>query len=455
MLRRLALDVSPLRTSRPFRNVFIARTVSVFGIGMLMVALPVQVHQMTGSTLHVGAVSGTGGLALLAGLLWGGVMADRNDRRTLMLRGRIAAGIGFALLALNAFLPSPSLAALYVLAAWDGVTTGISLTALLAATPALVGPDKLVAAGALNALTVRLGSMLSPALGGVVISAFGVGWNYTAAAAGTFGTLGLLTALPPLKPGGPPVVAGAGESGALGKTGETAEAAAGSGGAVPAAQNTEADEETGGAEAAHPLRAIGAGLRFVAGHRVVGGLMLLGLLFMVAGGIPVLMPAFATEQLGGGPTTVGLLYAAPACGAVLASVTSGWTSALRAPGRVLLIASVAGFVILACLGLARHPALAVAVLFGYGFVASIEEILRYGLIQTHTPDGYLGRVNALWSAQDTAGEAVGSVSAGALGRYLAPGDAIVVYGAVSAVLALILAVFLTGLRTAALRPETA
>ncbi|MES9606625.1 MULTISPECIES: enterobactin transporter EntS [Actinomadura] len=411
MLRRLVIDVGPLRDSRPFRNVFIARTVSVFGIGMLAVALPVQVYDLTGSTVHVGGVSAAEGFALLAGFLWGGVLADRHDRRRLMLRARAAAGIGFVLLALNAFLPSPSLAALYALAAWDGLMTGVSITALLAATPALVAPDKLVAAGALNALTVRLGSMASPALGGLVVSAFGVGWNYAAAAAGTLGTLALLTGLPRLQ---------------------------------PAAQE-QAD--------ANPLKAVWDGFRFVASHRVVGSLMLLGLLFMVAGGIPVLMPAFATRSLDGGATTVGLLFAAPACGAVLASLTSGWVGQARAPGLALLVASVSGFAALACLGLARHPALAVAILFGYGFVQSIEEILRYGLIQSHTPDSHLGRVNALWSAQETGGGAIGSLGAGALGRYLAPGAAIVLYGTVSAVLALALALTLTGLRTATLRPE--
>lgn len=410
MLRRLAMDISPLRDSRPFRNVFIARTVSVFGIGMLAVALPVQVYDLTGSTVHVGGVSAGEGFALLVGFLWGGVLADKDDRRRLMLRARTAAGIGFVLLALNAFLPSPSLAALYVLAAWDGLMTGVSITALLAATPALVKPDKLVAAGALNALTVRLGSMASPALGGVVVSAFGVGWNYAAAAAGTLGTIGLLTSLPTLKP-------------------EVEEAPA------------------------NPLKAIGDGFRFVASHRVVGSLMLLGLLFMVAGGIPVLMPAFAAGSLDGGATTVGLLFAAPACGAVLASVTSGWAGTFRAPGLALLAASVTGFASLACLGLARHPALAVAILFVFGFVQSIEEILRYGLIQIHTPDSHLGRVNALWAAQETGGGAIGSLGAGALGRYLAPGAAIVLFGTVSAVLALVLALTLSGLRTARMRPE--
>lgn len=419
MLRRLALDIGPLRDSRPFRNLFIARTVSVFGIGMLAVSVPVQVYALTGSTVQVGAVSAAEGCALLAGFLCGGALADRRDRRRLMLRARTASGIAFALLALNAFLPSPSSAALYVLAAWDGLATGVAVTALLAATPALVGPDGLVAAGALNALTVRLGSMLSPALGGLVVSAFGVGWNYAAAAAGTLGTLGLLTSLPPLEP-------------------------------ARADGADQADKADG--PGSHPLKSIGGGLRFVASHRVVGSLMLLGLLFMVAGGIPVLMPAFAEHGLGGGPSTVGLLYAAPACGAVLASVTSGWAGSVRAPGLALLAAPVSGFVLLACTGLARHPALAVAILFGYGFAASVEEILRYGLIQSHTPDSHLGRVNSLWAAQETGGTAIGSLGAGALGRYLAPGPAIVAYGTVSAVLALVLALTLTTLRTATLTP---
>ncbi|MFD0857151.1 enterobactin transporter EntS, partial [Actinomadura adrarensis] len=74
LVRRLAMDISPLRESRPFRNTFIARTVSVFGIGMLMVALPVQVYDMTSSTVHVGAVASASGFALLAGFLWGGVL---------------------------------------------------------------------------------------------------------------------------------------------------------------------------------------------------------------------------------------------------------------------------------------------------------------------------------------------------------------------------------------------
>jgi hypothetical protein len=94
-------------------------------------------------------------------------------------------------------------------------------------------------------------------------------------------------------------------------------------------------------------------------------------------------------------------------------------------------------------------AVAVAILVTFGFTASLEEILRYGLIQTHTPDAHLGRVNSLWSAQETAGYAAGSLGAGLTGRALGPGSAIMAYGIASALLATALTAVLPGLRRAA------
>ncbi len=56
-LSRYAIDLTPLRTSREFRYIFIARTISIFGLGLLLVAVPLQVYDMTNSTLAVGAAS--------------------------------------------------------------------------------------------------------------------------------------------------------------------------------------------------------------------------------------------------------------------------------------------------------------------------------------------------------------------------------------------------------------
>lgn len=76
--KALLLDLSPLRESPPFRSIVIARTIAVFGIGMLIIAVPVQIFALTGSTAIPPASSTVTGVATLVGLLTGGVSADRQ-----------------------------------------------------------------------------------------------------------------------------------------------------------------------------------------------------------------------------------------------------------------------------------------------------------------------------------------------------------------------------------------
>ncbi len=92
----------------------------------------------------------------------GGVLADRYERKKVILLARGTCGIGFIGLCLNALLPEPSLLEIYLLGLWDGFFASLGVTALLAATPALVGRENLMQAGAITMLTVRLGSVISP-----------------------------------------------------------------------------------------------------------------------------------------------------------------------------------------------------------------------------------------------------------------------------------------------------
>src|SRR5262245_55817785 len=115
-LGQFVVDVAPLRASRDFRFAFAARLVSLLGVGVTGVALAVQVFGLTGSSLHVALVSLALGGPLLAGTLAGGVLADRLDRRRLVIWSRALALAGFAGLGLNALLPEPALWALYACA---------------------------------------------------------------------------------------------------------------------------------------------------------------------------------------------------------------------------------------------------------------------------------------------------------------------------------------------------
>ena len=167
------LNISLLKTHPAFRAVFLARFLSILALGLLAVAVPVQIQALTGSSFQVGLAVTLAGGGMFVGLLAGGVMADRHERRRLILFARSTCGLGFIGLCVNALLPTPSLTIIYVLSVWDGFFGAVGVTALLAATPALVGRENIMQAGALSMLTVRFVAILSPAVGGAIIAGGG------------------------------------------------------------------------------------------------------------------------------------------------------------------------------------------------------------------------------------------------------------------------------------------
>ncbi|APE12508.1 enterobactin transporter EntS [Rhodococcus pyridinivorans] len=402
VFEKLFIDLDPLRTSREFRYLFTARVVSLFGLGFLIVAVPVQVYQLTGSTAQVAAVSAVIGVTTFGATFAGGVLADRYDRRNVIALARGTAGVAFALLAINAFLPEPQMWAIYVLAVVDGIAGGISSTALMAVTPSLIPRDKLAAAGALMALTADLGSMIGPALGGVVIAAGGVGVAYALAAFTTAITTFCITRLPSLPP-------------------------------------THVAEES-------PLKSVVSGFRYAAHNRVVGQVLIVGFLAMLLSGWAVLIPEFADEVLGVGPSVVGLLYTAPAVGAVVGSLTSGWTGSIRRYGLVvylLMAVSAAGLVGAGATGVLAVVLLGLA---AHGFGDSLADVVRYATVQRNTSDEYRGRIAAVWGAQVTAGTSVGAVAAGVVASLVPISMALTIYGVAGVVIIAIMFVATPTLR---------
>ena len=126
------IDLSLLKSHPAFRAIFIARFISIVALGMLAVAVPVQIQQMTKSPLLVGLGVTVAACGMFIGLLTGGVLADRYERKKLILFARSTCGLGFVGLAINAALPDPSLTAVYLLGLWDGFFGAIGVTARLA-----------------------------------------------------------------------------------------------------------------------------------------------------------------------------------------------------------------------------------------------------------------------------------------------------------------------------------
>ncbi|MFW0767685.1 enterobactin transporter EntS [Trabulsiella odontotermitis] len=396
------LNLSLLKTHPAYRAVFIARFISILSLGLLGVAIPVQIQTMTHSTWQVGLSVTLTGCAMFVGLMAGGVLADRYERKKLILLARGTCGIGFLGLWLNAQLPEPSLLAIYLLGLWDGFFASLGVTALLAATPALVGRENLMQAGAITMLTVRLGSVISPMIGGLLLASGGVAWNFLLAALGTFITTLTLLRLPLLPP--PP-------------------------------QPRE-----------HPLASLLAGIRFLVHHPLIGGIALLGGLLTMASAVRVLYPALAQGwQMSA--SQIGLLYAAFPLGAALGALTSGTLSQTPRPGRVMLLTTIAAFIAMALFSVMPWWPAGVLCLVFAGWLSAISSLLQYTLIQTQTPEAMLGRINGLWTAQNVTGDAIGAALLGGMGAILTPVVSASASGWVLALIGVLLAGLLRELRT--------
>lgn len=425
-VRAVLIDITPLRVSVPFRRIFVARLISLVGIGMLLVSVPVQVYNLTGSSMQVGTATAVTGLATFLGMPLGGVLADRFDRRSLILVGRSAAALAFMGLAANAFGvfgQAAALPVLYVLAVTDGLIGALSIAALMAAIPTLIDRRHLPSVGALGAFSVRLGSAVSPGIAGFIIGAAGVQWAYvTAAVVATVAVL-ILLGLPSLPP----------DAAILGDRSERADEEPG--------DRTPDDTTTVETTAATTPSL----WRFLRTRRVITAVMAVGTLAMFAPGIVALLPALVAQRFDGNASITGLLFAAVATGAMLGAITSGWLGGLRRPGVVLLAALTLTFVIMIAFGLAPYAWLMLGLLVVVGYFESVQEVLRYTLIQQHTPGPLLGRVNGIWMAQEVGGVTVGSLVAGAYGAIWVASDAVTYFGLTLLVLSLICAVVLRSL----------
>lgn len=395
------INLSLLRTHPAYRAVFLARFISILALGLLGVAVPVQIQNLTHSSWQVGlAVTLTGG-SMFIGLMIGGVLADRFERKKLILLARSTCGVGFIGLCLNALLPSPSLTAIYLLGIWDGFFGALGVTALLAATPALVGREKLMQAGAITMLTVRLGSVISPMCGGLLLASGGVVWNYGLAAAGTFITLLPLLSLPALPP--PP-------------------------------QPRE-----------HPLKSLLAALQFLLRNPLIGGIALLGGLLTMASAVRVLYPALAINWHMSA-AGIGLLYAALPLGAAIGALTSGRLAHSERPGVVMLITTIGAFIAIGLFSLMPAWWLGALLLALCGWLSAVSSLLQYTLLQTQTPEAMLGRINGLWTAQNVTGDAIGAALLGAMGSIITPAASASISGLALVIIGLLLVMGLRELR---------
>ena len=371
VLRLAAIDFGPLRRHRDFRLLFVGMGVSNFGSMITYVALPYQVFQLTGSSLAVGLMSLAELGPLLVTSFVGGALADAFDRRRLVQLAELMLAVCAGVLALNSWLWDPRVWILFVVGAAMAGLDGIQRPPLDALIPRLVDRDELIAASALDSFRANLGWVAGPAVAGVLIAVLGLPLTYLIDVA-TFGVslvaLGLMRAVPP-----PP-----------------------------------------GAERPS-LRGIVESFRYAMGRpELVGtyGVDMIAMFF----GIPIaLFPAFAEEF--GGAGALGLLYAAPSVGALLATATSGWTGRIHRHGLAVCWAAAGWGVAITALGFAPNLALALLALTLAGAADMVSGIFRTTIWNTTIPDHLRGRLAGIEQVSYSSGPLLGNLESGVVAAF--------------------------------------
>ncbi|MFI1619938.1 MFS transporter [Streptomyces lydicus] len=367
-MRGLLPDPAPWRSSHDFRLMWCAGAITVFGSFLTFVALPLQLKELTGSTLAVGALGAVELVPLIVFGLYGGALADAMDRRRLILWTESALGAIAVVLLLNSLLPHPLVWPLYATAAVSSALTGLQRPALDAIVPRIVPHDQLAAAAALNALRWQIGAVAGPALAGGLLAYAGLTWAYAIDAA-TYGISVLLAVR--LAP-------------------------------QPAAH-----------EARKPsLRGIAEGARYAWSRKELLGTYAIDLTAMLFA-FPLAVFPFLAEDLHA-PWALGLMYAALPAGSLVVSLTSGWTSRVHRQGRAIALAAAGWGLAITVAGLLHDVWLVLLCLTLAGCCDMISGIFRSALWNQTIPDELRGRLAGIELLSYSAGPQLGQVRAGGM-----------------------------------------
>jgi MFS family permease len=387
----LFADLTPLKQSKPFARLWVGGAISGIGSQMTIVAIGLQIYDLTASTLAVALVALFALVPMIIFGLYGGMLADAFDRRTVALIAAIVAWTSTATIATLAWLQVETVWPLYLLTTVNAVASTVIGSTRAAILPRLLPASLLPAASALQGISTGVMITLGPALAGVLVATVGFGWTYTVDVLLFVAAFMGIATLPHIVPEG-----GSGRPG---------------------------------------LRSLVDGIRFLKSAPNVRMTFIVDIIAMTFGQPRVLYPAVGALLLGGGAITVGILTAAFAVGALLSSVFSGPLGHVRMQGRAIGRAIMAFGASTLAFGLvlavmatgwfgpvssdiadANVPAIVLACVFlaAAGASDNISAIFRMTILQAAVPDAMRGRIQGVFTVVVTGGPRLGDLFAGFL-----------------------------------------
>lgn len=385
MLRTVAVDTRALRESQPFRRLWIGQMISLIGRQITVVAVPFQVYSLTRSALAVGLLGIVQAVPLICGSLIGGALADRFDRRRVLLVAQSGLACSSGLLALGALMGNPPLLGIYAVVAIAALFSSVDSPTRTAIIPNLVGPDRLAGALSLNIVLFETGLIAGPAIGGLVIAHLGLAAAYGIDVVTFTAALTAVALLPP----------------------------------------------QGHSSIGHerPIAAIKRGLSFARHQPVILGGFAMDLAAMIFGLPRAVFPVLAANTFHSGAQGLGLLYSAPGVGAVVAALSSGPVTRSKRLGRIIVVAIIGWGVAIIAFGFATSLWVALLLLAIAGGADSFSAVCRNTIMQRIAPDELRGRLTSLYFMVVTGGPYLGDVETGVVANAFGAEVAIVTGGA--------------------------
>lgn len=340
---------------RDFRIYWIGQSISLLGDGIYLVAVAWQVYALSNAPTALAIVGLAQTIPLVVFVLIGGALADRLDRRKLLIAGAAIPGVAVGVLAALSASGRLELWHVWAISAVFGLGRSISGPASGAFIPQLVAPELLVQANSLGQIVRPLAmTLLGPALGGALVGTVGFAAAFALDAA-SFG-VAVITLL-----------------------------------AIPSRPRPRKDVQTG------LLEDLREGFVYVRTQTWIWGTLLMATVWvlLIVGPFEVLVPYIVKNDLGGGAAMLGFVYAAGGLGAIGAAIATGHLGLPRRPVFWMILGWASGCAALAGVGVATASWQAGISLLVCNALITFGEIVWITLLQTLVPDALLGRVRSV------------------------------------------------------------
>lgn len=362
----MLINLTPLKKYPDFRNLFLGQFISFFGSMISYVAIPYEVYQLTKDNWYVGALGVVQLVPVLVFGIIGGTIADRLNRKKLIIYSEIVMCLVVIGLLINSLQEKPSIALIFVLVAIMQAVLGFHRPAMEAMTQKIVSADDYSSIGALGSFRYSVSAIAGPSMAGLIIAQFGLSAAYC------FDVITFLVALFFL---------------------------------FKIRFN-----ETPENHAKNPIEQAKEGLRFSVSKPELIGTYLIDIVAMTFAFPVALFPALS--ETFGGAKSAGILFSSMAVGALVATLFSGWTGNIRTHGRMVVIAACLWAVFICLVGFTNSLWGAFLFLALAGAADMISGLFRQVIWNQTVPNEMRGRLSGIEMISYMSGPLIGNTRAG-------------------------------------------